>query len=168
MWLNKTAEFMNKGLSPFAKVIGAIGAGFIGLMMMVTVIDVAGRRFFNAPLTGSMDLSILMMVVVVFSSIAYCELGKGHIVIDLIVPRLQKRTQAFINSFMYLLFLLFFAWATWRIFIRALELLRNETVSATLEIPVFPFMFVATLGCALLSLLVLMHLLTYVAGVAKK
>ncbi len=168
MWLLKTANLIEKGLGPTTRVIGAVGAGIIGLMMLVTVIDVGGRRLFNTPLLGSMDLTILMMVIVVFFSIAHTELKKGHITIDLIVPRLRIKAQSIINSIMYLFFLIIFAWMTWRIFLSALDLWRNHTVSATLEIPVFPFMFIATLGCALLSLLVLAHLLQFVAGGSKR
>ncbi len=168
MWLIKAADSLEKGLSPVTRVIGAIGAGVIGLMMLVTVVDVGGRRIFNMPLLGSMDLTLLMMVVVVFFSIAHTELKKGHVTIDLITSKFRIKAQNIINSVMYFFFLIVFGWMTWQLYLSTLELWHNETVSATLEIPVFPFSFMATLGCALLSLLVLAHFLQYVAGGLKK
>jgi TRAP-type transport system small permease protein len=166
--LLKAANSLKQGLTPLTNIMGIIGASIIGLMMLVTVIDVGGRRLFNSPLLGSMDLTTLMMVIVVFFSIAHTELKKGHITIDLIVPKLPVRVQNFIMSIMYFLSLIIFGWMTWRIGLSSLDLMRNNTVSATLQIPVFPFMFLATLGCALLSLLVLAHFLQYAAGGSKR
>ena len=168
MSLTKAANIMEKGLAPLTNIIGITGSIVIGFMMMVTVVDVVGRRLFNAPLLGSMDLTTFMMVVVVFFSIAHCQLVKGHVTIDLVVSRLPTRIQAIINSIMYSLFFLLFVWITYQFYLRALEVMKNNIVSATLEIPVAPFYFVAFFGCALLSLLALMHLLSFLAGSVKK
>jgi TRAP-type transport system small permease protein len=164
----RVVNVMEKGLAPLANVVGIIGAIVIGFMMLLTVIDVIGRHLFNAPLIGSMDLTMFMMVIVVFFSIAHCEFGKGHITIDLVVSKLPRRVQAIINSIMYSLFLLLFAWVSYQFYLRAFEVLGNNIVSATLEIPVAPFYFVAFFGCILLTLLVLMNLLSFMAEALKK
>ncbi len=159
---------MGKGLSPLVNVLGSIGAGIVAVMMLVTVVDVGGRRLFNQPLFGSMDLSSFMMVIVVFFSITHCELTKGHITIDLVVSRLKKRSQDIINTIAYLIFLVTFGWMTWELSHHAVEVWHNHIVSYTLKIPTAPFVFIAAFGCALLSLLVLMHLLLFLAEALKK
>ncbi len=168
MWLRKTASFMERWLSPLTTVVGNIGSGVIALMMLITVADVIGRRIFNQPIPGAMELSIFMMVIVVFFSIAYCEFRRGHIAIGLVVSRLRQSSQVIIDSLMYILFLATFGWLTWQLCLYAIDVWRNNTVSGVLEVPTFPFIFVAAFGCALLSLVVIMHLLIFLTRVASK
>ena len=159
---------MERGLWPLVTVVGSIGSGIIALMMLVTVADVGGRRLFNQPLSGSMDLSTFMMVIVVFFTMAHCELLRGHITIDLIVSRFRQRSQDVISSIMYLIFLVTFGWMTWQLCLHGIDRWQSNIVSYTLKIPVTPFIFVAAFGCALLSLLVITHLLSFLAGALKK
>lgn len=163
MWLKKTANFIGTGLSPIVTVAGYIGAGVIALMMLLTVADVVGRGFLNKPVLGAYEISEFMLVIVVFISMASCQLLKGHITIDLVVDRLRKRTQNIIDSIMYFLFLIMFCVFTWQLFVYAMEE-TGGTVSGILDIPVFPFIYIASLGSALVSLVVFMHLIQFLAG----
>ena len=115
-----------------------------------------------------MDLSIFMMVIVVFFSMAQCELMRGHITIDLLVSRFKQKSQDIFNSIAYVIFLVTFGWMTWQLIQYGIDRWHNNIVSLTLKIPIGPFVFVAALGCALLSLLVITHLLSFLAGALKK
>lgn len=168
MWIRKAANFIDKGLSPLIPFVGGIGAGIIALMMLLTVGDVAGRRIFNRPVPGAYELGSYMLVIVTFSSIVYCQFLRGHVRIDLVVSRLRQRTQDVINSIMYVFFLVAFCLLTWRLCLYAMGDWRAGIISGVLEVPTFPFIFVAALGCALLSLVVLMHFLLFLAESLKK
>ncbi len=168
MWLIKAASVMEKGLSPVVTIFGNIGSGAIALIMMVIVVDVGGRRLFNHPLFGSMDLSTFMMVIVVFFSMAQCELMRGHITIDLVVSRFRQRSQDIFNSIAYFIFLVTFGWMTWQLCQYGIERWQSNIVSFTLKIPVAPFIFVAAFGSALITLLVICHLLRYLGGALKE
>ena len=159
---------MERVLSPVVTVFGSVGSGAIALMMLVTVADVGGRRLFNHPVFGSMDLSTFMMVIVVFFSMAQCELMRGHITIDLLVSRFKQKSQDIFNSIAYVIFLVTFSWMTWQLIQYGIGRYHSHIVSYTLKVPLYPFIFVAALGSALLSLMVLTHLLTYLAGALKK
>lgn len=167
MRLSKATDFIGRVLSPLVSAVGKIGAGIIAVMMLLTVVDVVGRRFFNHPVAGAYELSGFMMVIVVFFSMAGCQLLKGHITIDIVVSKLRQRTQNIIDSLMYVFFLMMFGVLTWRLCIYAIQE-TGGTISGTLAIPVFPFIYLAALGSALLSLVVLMHLLLFLAGALKK
>ena len=82
MWIKKTAQILEKALTPIIPVIGNIGSVFIMVAMFVTVADVIGRRFFNHPISGSYEISSMILVIVVFSTITYCQLLKGHVSIE--------------------------------------------------------------------------------------
>ena len=168
MLLKKAANFIDRGLSPLIPVVGNIGAGIIAVMMLLTVSDVVGRRFFNQPVHGAYELSEYMLVIVAFFSIAYCQFLRGHIRIELVVSRLRQKSQDVINGIMYVFFLATFCLLAWRLCLYAMEDWQSGLVSGVLEVPTFPFIFVAALGCALLSLVVLMHLLLFLAEALKK
>ncbi len=168
MWLRQAANFAESRLSPVISVIGNIGAGIVAMMMILTVADVVGRRVFNHPLSGTIELSEFMMIIVVFFSVVHCELVWGHITIDIVVSRLRPRTQNIIASLMYALFLVTFCFLTWQLFQYAMGDWQTGLTSLVLQIPISPFMFVETLGCTLLSLLVLIHLLQFIAGALRE
>lgn len=167
MDLTKVANVIERGLSPVISVVNNIGVGVIVVMMLLTVANVVGRRFFNQPIFGAYGLSEFMLVIVVFFTIAHCELLRGHITIGLVVSRLRQRTQDVIDSTMYLFFLVTFCLLTWRLCLYAVGEWHGS-LSGVLEVPIYPFIWVAALGCALLSLVVLTHLLLFLAGVLRK
>ena len=168
MWLRKAADFIYRGLSPVTAVVGKIGSGVIAVMMLLTVSDVVGRRAFNQPVYGAYELSELMMVIVTFFTAAHCQFLRGHIKIDLVVSRLRQRTQDVLNSVMHVFLLAAFCLLTWSLCLYAVTESQTGLTSQLLGIPVFPFIIISAVCCALLSLLVLMHLLLYLAGAMKK
>ena len=169
MWLAKAADFIDRGLSPLTTVVGKIGSSVIAVMMLLTVSDVVGRRVFGQAVLGAYELSELMLVIVVFFTVGHVELLRRHISIGLVVSQLRQSTQDIIDSIMYVFFLIFFCLLTWQLCLYAVEVQQtNQLISTTLPVPVFPFVAVAALGSALLSLVVLMHLLLFLAGAVRK
>lgn len=171
MWVAKIAQSLEKAIRPVIPVIGGIGSIFIMVAMFVTVADVIGRRFFNSPVPGSYEISAMLLVIVVFSTITYCELLNGHVTIDLLVSRLAQKTQNIVNIFVYVLFLATYAILTWRLFVYAVETFHKKEViiiKASILIPVYPFVFIAAIGCTLMALVIFMHLTLYMAKAVNK
>jgi len=168
MWLKKTAQGLEKVLTPVIPVIGGIGSILILVAMLLTVADVIGRRFLNHPVPGSYEISSMILVIVVFSTVTYCQLLKGHVSIDILVSRLDQKKQDIINIFVYIIFLVVIAILTWRLYIFAVETFHKNEVSGTILLPVYPFVFIAAIGCTLLSLVVLMHLSMYLLKMVEK
>ena len=149
-------------------IVGRTGAGIIALMMIITVTDVVGRRVFNRPLSGTFEISEFMMVIVAFFTIAHCEFLRGHITVDIVVSRFRQRTRDVIDSTTYLFFLVAFGFVTWQLARQAMNAWENNLTSALLQIPASPIIYVTALGSAILCLLVLIHLLLFIAGALKK
>lgn len=168
MWLKKIAQGLEKVLTPVIPVIGGIGSIFIMAAMLLTVADVIGRRFLNQPVPGSYEISSMILVVVVFSTITYCQLLKGHVSIDILVSRLDKKKQDIINVFVYVIFLVIICILTWQLYVYAVETFHKNEVSGTILLPVYPFVFIAAIGCTLLLLIVLMHLSMYLLKMVEK
>ena len=115
-------------------------------MMFLTVVDVAMRYIFRAPLLGVHEISEFLMVIIVFLSLGYTQAQEGHVAVDIFVSRLSKRAQLIIEFFNHgvtLVLLLLMAWETT---LTGVELMETMEVSGTLPIPVFPFGFIVSLG----------------------
>jgi TRAP-type C4-dicarboxylate transport system permease small subunit len=151
-----------------SKIAGNIGGFVLALMMLLTVADIIGRHAFNQPIYGALEISEFMLVIVVFFSAAHCEFHRGHVSIGLFVDRLGRRAQSILDSIVYFLFLATFCWLTYQLGIYATEAFQSNIVSGSLGVSKFPFIYIATFGCALLSLFVLVHFLLFLAGALKK
>ena len=58
-------------------------------MMLMTMIDVLLRKFTNLSILGTVELTELMMVIVIFGSLAQCEVDGGHIKQEVFISPLQ-------------------------------------------------------------------------------
>ena len=168
MWLKKAANCLDNAISPVIPVFGNIGSVVIALIMLLTVADVVGRRVFNQPVTAAYEVNGLLLVIAVFFTIAHCQFLKGHVTIELVVSRLRQRTQDIIDSALYFFFLVTFGLITRQLWLHALKILKDNVTSGTIDLPVSPFAFVATLGFALLCLVVLAHLLIFLSRAIGK
>jgi TRAP-type C4-dicarboxylate transport system permease small subunit len=157
MWLRKAASSLEHVLSPVMSSVGLIGSIVTALAMLLIVADVFGRRFFNQPITGTLEINEFMLVIITFCTIAFCQFIKGHVTIDILVERLSQKTQNIIDSII-----------SWQLYLHAFTILKQQTTSGTLQIPVYPFAFIAAIGCTLLCLVVLMHLFMYLTKVVEK
>ena len=70
----------------------ALASGFgIFALMMLGVFQILGRKFFNYPIFGYIDMVEIMMSFLVFMGLAYTERLGGHIRMEILVSLLRKR-----------------------------------------------------------------------------
>ena len=168
MRLQKVADSASNGLTPVVSIFGKVGAGVLGIMMLFTVSDVAGRYLFNKPITGTYEISTLMLVVVSVFSLAYCQLKNGHTAVDILTSRLQPKTQNIIDIVTYILYFFAFCLLTYQLTQTALTEWETGTLVRNIEIPISPFVFVAVFGSALFALIIFVHLLQLLAKALNK
>ena len=129
---------------------GIVGVVILLAMMMMTVVDVILRYFFRRPIIGSLEISITLMVCIVFLGIAWCALNDGHISVDIITGKLSRRGRAFLNGFDNLLTFALALVIAWRSYLEAVSVKKMEVTSPLLGIPRYPFVFVTAFGFLLL------------------
>jgi len=128
-------------------------------MMNLTMIDVAGRYLFNLPVAGSVELTELMMVAVIFSGIALSSEAKGHVTVDLFALGLRGRVrwlQRLLGSAVALGIIALLTIVSWG---KAAEIADYGDLTGVFLIPVAP---AAYLIAVMLSLTSLHHLLQFV------
>jgi TRAP-type transport system small permease protein len=158
---------MGTMLASVVKKASFVGSIMLGAMMLVTVADVLGRKFAGHPVRGAYEICEFLLVFVVFLNMAGCEIKDGNVKIDTIVVKLRKRTQGVINTISYVFFLLTCCLMAWTLFLYAAQEVGGKLTSV-LQIPVFPFIFVAGLGSLLLTFVVLVRTWTFLTGVWRK
>jgi len=69
---------------------------FIILLMLMTLVNVIGRLpLLNRPFKGYIDAQQMMMALLVFLSLAYCQLKKGNIRFELFMTKVLKEGRAY-------------------------------------------------------------------------
>jgi TRAP-type C4-dicarboxylate transport system permease small subunit len=147
--------------------IGLLGAFTMIGLMMLTVADVFLRKFFNAPILGSFEITEFLLVVLVFFAIPWAALKKANVKVDLIVGKLSQRVQAAFSSVTCLLSLIVTAFFGWYTIPQAVYILKLGSVSDMLEIPVYPFYFVVAFGFFILMFVLLANLIEFVRKAVK-
>lgn len=133
-----------------------LAAGFAGLvillMMLVGVVDVAGRYLFNAPLASGFELTGLSMVLVVFGGLAACGAAGGHVTINILGGLLDGPHGWWIRGLVHALgaaMLLAIAWRSGEV---ALDYYASGEVSNMLRAPLYPFVGAVAIGAGLYGL----------------
>ena len=127
-----------------------------GVMLMVMLFlgtgDVFGRYLFNKPITGTLEITTVLMAGIALLGWAYTQRRRQQIRVDLFISRFSPRTQAIADFAVLLLSLILFAIITYRSAILATVYLEEGRVFQTLKFPTGPFYFFVPVGAFLLCL----------------
>lgn len=165
--LDKISSFLGKVSRPIARGLNWIAAFFLAAMMVLTGVDVSMRYFLNHPITGSYEITEYMMSIVVGFGLAYCAMEKGHVQVDLITLLLPQRFQNALKIVADFFMTVVYGLITWQAWVRARELMATQQHSEVLYLPIFPFVWIVCLGCAVFSLVALQSLLDHLREAIK-
>jgi len=139
---------MMQSLSRWVALFG--GFCLLGLMLL-SVVSVFMRKVVGAPMLGALDLTQMGLVVVVFSSLAYCGVMGSHVaveIIDTILSRLQlKRLKTGVS----IVTAIFVAFLSYQMALKGLSAIRFNEATMLTQIPFAPFIFFAAGGLALFA-----------------
>jgi TRAP-type C4-dicarboxylate transport system permease small subunit len=127
------------------------GAALFGIMAL-TLVDVSGRKLFSHSVPGSLELTELLMVVVIFAALPLVSLRGEHVVFDSLdawLPRWLQRLQQGIVDLFCLAALLGLAWLMWS---KAGQMVEYGDTTAQLKLPLGPFVYLMSVLCALTAL----------------
>lgn len=140
----------------------------VAVMMSYGFADVSARFLFNRPLPGSFELSGLLMVVVVFLSLASCQAEGRHMRVDFLFGSMSKQVRAGVDRIAYVCGVVVCgllawcaagpAWYSWNI---------REVSMGIIPFPVYPAKFVVVVGAVLLTVQHLLDLLGTIPGPEK-
>ena len=139
--------------------INRIGVGFLAVMMFMTGIDVIMRYIFNRPISGAYELTELMMVILVFFGLAYTQIKKEHVAVDLIYSHFAPKMKIIADCVSYFLCMGLFVIIAWQSIKQAQGKWNSGLMTGTLGIPLWPFYLIVAMGCLVMSLVFIADLL---------
>ncbi len=113
----------------------------LGAMSLLTVIDAFGRYTLNRPVTGSVEMIELLMVVLIFSSLPLVTLDRSHISVDIFTANLRpaaRRIQEALAQGVAFGISALLGWVTLE---KAISVTQYHTITQMLEIPLGPFVW---------------------------
>ncbi|MFY9397860.1 MAG: TRAP transporter small permease [Desulfomonilia bacterium] len=137
-------------------------AGVAGMMLLITA-DVI-LRFFGMPIPGTYEIVGFLGTVIVSFALPYTSVQKGHIAVDFLMVRMPWIVRVVVNAINALVAAVFFALVSWQSVEYASSLQRSGEVSATLQMPTYPFVWGVAAGTAMLSAVLFVELIRQLKG----
>jgi len=142
---------------------GLLAAVALFAIMALTLVDVSGRKLLSQSLPGSLELTELLMVVVIFAGMPLVSLAGEHVVFDSLdpwIPPWLRRTQ---NTLVELFCVAALAGMAWLMWAKAGQKMDYGDITAQLKIPQGPFVYGMSVLCGVTALV---HLMLIVSPVA--
>ena len=113
--MKRTLGLSEKVLYSVTHRVSNVGQTILMVMVLLVIVDIVLRRFFNSPLPWSLEVIEVMLVVVVFFSVAYCGARRAHISIDALVSKFSPGVRAIISILTHFLSIVLFSFMAWGI-----------------------------------------------------
>ncbi len=161
-------SYFERIVNAISKWLNWIAAAALMAVMFVVVINVVGRGLFEAPLKGTVDMVKLLGALVLGWAIAYTQVRKGNITIELLVSRFPEKAQSIIGILVYLVSTALFAIITWQTFLFAVNTFEVGELSEVIRVPEGPFVTVVGTGCLMLTIVLLIDFIKSILTAVKK
>lgn len=152
-------ENTEKLISWCARALLFIGAVAIVLMMTHVMIEVMLRTLFDKSIPGTEEIvSGYYMVAVVFLPLAYVQLERGHIIIELFTLKAGPRLKAWIDGFVYVVCggaLSIFTYATLDKAIKMTA--KQEMWIGMIEVIIWPARWILPLGLGIMMMIMFLQ-----------
>ncbi len=120
--------------------------------MVLTFFDVSGRKFLSQSIPGSLELTELLMVVVIFAGLPLVSSRGEHVVFDSLdaaLPTWLRRAQQALVNLLCAALMLGLAYLMWQ---TGTQFAQNGETTAQLQIAKAPFIYGMGLLCGITGL----------------
>jgi TRAP-type C4-dicarboxylate transport system permease small subunit len=135
--------------------------GVAGIIVMVVVIcaDVLGAKLFLLPVPGSTEIVELAQVATIAFAVAATQRHKGHISVEMFYLKMPPRAQALTKSVTSCLGLILFLSLAYQSIRLGNSFRTANEVTATVQIPFYPFAYGFALAMVPVVLMLLIDLI---------
>ena len=154
--LDRASFWLNESLAWAA-------AAMLGAMMLFSVVDMVARGF-GVTIAGSYEVIGWMSAAAMALALGTVQRHKGHVAMELFVVKLGHGNRALVEAAMAILSLALFAVTAFYVFRYGRTLHETGSMSETLRVIVYPWVYVVGVGCFGLALALLVDLLKSLAA----
>jgi len=160
-FLCKWADAIDKLMKPIARVGIYIAMVSLFLMVLFIVVDVVTRHLFDIGLPGVRDLQEFLLCFITFLGLPWVTYTFYHVKVDLIVDKFPKWTQSVTDNFTSVLGLIVWALIAMQTIRWALRIVGTGLEATVLDIPIYPFVFAAGVGCAITCIIIISQIFRF-------
>ena len=135
---------------------GLMPAMALFAIMWLTLLDVMGRKFFNNSIPGSLEMTEVLMVIVIFGALPLVSWRSEHVVFDSLDPFIPTWLKGLQMSIVHLICAGVFGFLAQLILMRADRFAEYGDITVYLQLPLAP---VAWVMAGLLAITAAVHLL---------
>ena len=148
-------------------ICGVLSAAGLFAIMALTFFDVGGRKLFDNSIPGSLEVTELLMVVVIFGALPLVSLRGEHVLFDSMdsyLPPAALRVQKAAVNLLVAAALLALGWLMWK---TGGQFSANGETTAQLKVPKAPFIYGMAVLCAVSGLVHLVLMVRPPAALAE-
>jgi len=142
-------------LERISKLLNQVLMSIAGLFLIAMIVLTCANVFLRLvwiPVSGTFELMGYFGAVLTAFALAYTQIKKGHIAVDIVVLGFSQTAQKVLNAVNDVICMSFFAVVAWQIGKYAGTLRETGEVTETLQIIYYPFTYGVAFGCGVLSL----------------
>ena len=153
-FLSKWADAIEVPMRPIARV--GIYIAMVSLFFMVTfmVTDIIARNAFDIGLYGTKDLEQFLLCFITFLGLPWVTLTMHHVKVDLIMGKFPKWVQHVTDACTGVIGLMVWTLIAWQSTVWAIRISKTNLGAEVLDIPIYPFVFIAAFGVALTCIII--------------
>ena len=147
----------------FAGLLLAVGAFALFMMMLHITADVFMKYTMNMPIVGTLEIvANYYMVFVVFLPIAYVQVFRQHLLVEVFTLKLPPRYVALLDGLVAILGIAYTSVLTWLVLGQAIDqTVRGEFYSITyFDLPTWPSRWVLPISFGLLTIVMIIQCVT--------
>ena len=143
------SEKIIKKIVHFSALISGI---CIFLVMLMTMWDIIGRRFFSSSVPGVYELSSLGLVVISFLAMGYPQIEGENVGVTMVYNRMKPKVKAVMDFGTSILCIALFTVVVKQTITFALRMADSNQITPVLHIPLQPFVYITAIGIVVLIL----------------
>lgn len=158
-------------MNRFNSLISRLLLGIAGAALLAMVFLVVGNivmRQLASSFGGTAELVGWLTAVVVSLSLAYAQLTKAHVALDILAERFPMRLQHLLQALVAVMSLLFFAMVAWKLWGYGYSAMQRGSLSPTLRLAFYPVVYLVALGFSAFCLVLLADVLDGLKKVVAK
>lgn len=146
----------------------AVAAAVLMGLSLLTFFDVVGRKLFNAPVPGTVELIEGLMALIMFGALATATHHNDHVRVEFLVNRFSETKRILLTKLSDVAVLTIMAAIAWSLGEHALFMLETGDMTPVLRLPLYPFTFGAFILVVACLVIAVARLLASAGGAEPK
>lgn len=161
-------EKVRKRVGKIIDFLSGVGMAVTLLLMIITAADTILRKTINVALLGSLEITEMGMVILIFFGIASNQVSKGHVSVDMFIDLFPRKARYISDTIVLSIEVIIMGVMTYAGYLQTLAYFNRGLTTDVLHIPVWPFAILMTMGLFLFTLVLLVDAIISALSIKKR